>query len=84
GVAGALFLVGKTLDWAGLIPTVASEIPPTQPDSVLWAIRLIIGPIPTLILIMGLVLASFYPITRSKHEEIVLKISERRNSVVDS
>ena len=84
GVAGALFLVGKTLDWAGLIPTVASEIPPIQPDSVLWTIRLIIGPIPTLMLIIGLVLASFYPITRSKHEEIVLKISERRNSVVES
>ena len=78
GVAGALFLVGKTLDWSGLIPAVASETPPVQPSSVLWAIRLIIGPIPTLILFVGLVLAYFYPITRSKHEEIVLKISERR------
>ncbi|NJO58559.1 MAG: MFS transporter [Richelia sp. RM2_1_2] len=78
GVAGALFLVGKILDWSGLIPTVASQAPPIQPDSALWAIRLIIGPIPTLILIIGLVLAFFYPITRSKHEEIVLKINEKR------
>ena len=80
GVAGALFLVGKILDWSGLIPTVASETPPIQPNSVLWAIRLIIGPMPTLMLILGLVIAYFYPITRSKHEEIVLKISEGRNS----
>jgi len=78
GVAGALFLVGKILDWSGLIPTVASQTPPIQPDSALLAIRFIIGPIPTLMLIIGLVLAYFYPITRSKHEEIVLKINEKR------
>ncbi len=80
GLAAALFLVGRILDWAGLIPAVASEAPPTQPNSVLWAIRLIIGPIPTLILIIGLVLAYFYPITRSKHEEILLKLKEKRDS----
>ncbi|KST65426.1 MFS transporter [Mastigocoleus testarum] len=79
GLAAALFLVGRILDWAGLIPAVASEAPPNQPNSVLWAIRLIIGPIPTLILIVGLVLAYFYPITRSKHEEILLKLKERRD-----
>ena len=80
GLAVALFLVGKILDWAGLIPAVASQAPPTQPQSVLWAIRLIIGPIPTLILIIGLVLAYFYPITRSKHEEILLLLGEGRNA----
>lgn len=80
GLAAALFLVGRILDWAGLIPAVASQPPPIQPNSVLWAIRLIIGPIPTLILICGLVLAYFYPITRSKHEEILLKLKERRDN----
>lgn len=80
GLAVTLFLVGKILDWAGLIPAVASQAPPTQPQSVLWAIRLIIGPIPTLILIIGLVLAYFYPITRSKHEEILLQLREGRNA----
>lgn len=43
-----------------------------------FAIRLIIGPLPTLILIIGLVIAYFYPITQAKHEEIVLKLKERR------
>ena len=76
-VAVAIFLVGKTLDLSGLIPAVATEAPPVQPDSALWAIRLIIGPLPTLILIIGLVIAFFYPITQSKHEEIVLKLNER-------
>ncbi|MBV6625950.1 MAG: MFS transporter [Rivularia sp. (in: Bacteria)] len=77
-VAAAIFLVGKILDSSGLVPTVATEAPPVQPNSALWAIRLIIGPIPTLILILGFVIAYIYPITKSKHEEIVLKISERR------
>ena len=77
-VALAIFLVGKTLDSSGLIPAVATEAPPVQPESALWAIRLIIGPIPTLILIIGFVIAYIYPITKSKHEEIVLKIKERR------
>jgi len=77
-VAAAIFLVGKTLDWSGLIPTVATKAPPVQPESVLWAIRLIIGPIPTLVLIIGFVIAYIYPITKSKHEEIVLKLKERR------
>jgi len=78
GVAGALFLVGRVLDWAGFISTsAASQGTPVQPDSALWAIRWIIGPIPTLVLILGLILAYFYPITRSVHEEILLKISER-------
>ncbi len=76
-VAAAIFLVGKTLDSSGLIPAVATQAPPVQPDSVLWAIRLIIGPIPTLLLILGFVIAFIYPITKSKHEEIVLKLKER-------
>ncbi|WP_088241150.1 MFS transporter [Calothrix rhizosoleniae] len=77
GVAGALFLVGRILDWSGFIPSVAFQPSPIQPDSALWAIRWIIGPIPTLVLIVGLILAYFYPITSSVHEEILLKISER-------
>ncbi len=30
GIAAALFLVGKTLDWSGLIPTVATKLPYSQ------------------------------------------------------
>jgi GPH family glycoside/pentoside/hexuronide:cation symporter len=77
-VSAAIFLVGKILDSSGLIPTVATQAPPVQPESALWAIRLIIGPIPTLLLILGFVIAFIYPITKSKHEEIVLKLKERR------
>ncbi|HBB31606.1 MAG TPA: MFS transporter [Cyanobacteria bacterium UBA8803] len=79
GVAIALFLVGKTLDWSGFISTTPGQLPPTQPDSALWAIRLLIGPIPALVLIGGLICAYFYPISRQRHGEILLQLIERRN-----
>ena len=80
GVAMALFLVGKILDWAGFISKVAGQTAPTQPDSALWAIRLIIGPVTILTLVVGLILSYYYPISRAAHGEILLKLNQRRNS----
>jgi GPH family glycoside/pentoside/hexuronide:cation symporter len=79
-VAIALFLVGKILDWAGFIPTSSGQVLKSQPELALLAIRLLMGPIPALVLIGGLVWAYFYPITRSRHEDILLKLLERRNT----
>lgn len=50
----------------------------TQPDSALLAIRWLIGPIPSLVLIGGVIFALIYPITREFHEEILLKLTERK------
>ncbi len=76
-VAIALFLVGKILDWSGFITKVADQPNPQQPETALSAIRWLIGPIPSLVLIIGLVLAFFYPISREIHDEIVLKLRDR-------
>ncbi|MGK7916418.1 MAG: MFS transporter [Prochloraceae cyanobacterium] len=80
GVAMALFLVGQILEWAGFISKVAGATPPTQPNSALWAIRVIIGPMTILSLVLGLILSYFYPISRAAHQEILLKLNQRRNS----
>ncbi|HEY9601443.1 MAG TPA: MFS transporter [Allocoleopsis sp.] len=79
-LAIALFLVGKILDWAGFIPTTPGQPLPAQPESAMMAIRLLIGPVPALVLVFGLVCAYFYPITRDIHGEILLKLLERRDS----
>lgn len=79
-LAIALFLVGKILDWAGFIPTTPGHPLPAQPESAIMAIRLLIGPVPALVLVVGLVCAYFYPITRDIHREILLKLLERRDS----
>ncbi|ANV85501.1 MFS transporter [Picosynechococcus sp. PCC 7003] len=78
GLAVSLFLVGQALAWAGFVESVPGQAPPVQPDSALLAIRLAIAPLPTIALIIGLGLAYFYPITQQYHEEIRLKLAERR------
>jgi len=80
GLAVGLFIVGQSLELAGFIETVPGQPAPIQPASALLAIRIAIGPLPTVALIGGLILAYFYPITREVHAEILLKLKER-NSV---
>lgn len=82
-LAIAVFLVLKSLDLAGYLKPIANNPPPIQPDSVLFAIRFAIGPLPTLALIVGLILTYFYPITREVHAEILLKLRERKLSARD-
>jgi glycoside/pentoside/hexuronide:cation symporter, GPH family len=78
GLAIGLFVVGQALDLAGFIESVPGQPPPVQPESALTAIRVAIGPMPTLALLAGLVLAYFYPISREVHAEILLKLEEKR------
>ncbi|WP_199246556.1 MFS transporter [[Phormidium] sp. ETS-05] len=78
GLAVGLFLVGVALELAGFIQRVPGAALPQQPESALLAIRIAIGPLPTGFLIVGLILAYFYPITREYHAQILLKLRERR------
>jgi GPH family glycoside/pentoside/hexuronide:cation symporter len=78
GLAVGLFLVGISLESAGFIERVAGQPLPEQPPSALMAIRVAIGPLPTLVLLAGLVFAYFYPITREIHAGILLQLAERR------
>lgn len=79
GLALGLQLVGIMLEVFGFKATPPGQaIPPVQPESALWAIRLVVAPLPAVLLILGLVLAYFYPITREVHAEILLKLQERK------
>jgi GPH family glycoside/pentoside/hexuronide:cation symporter len=78
GVAITLFLVGKSLDWSGFIATNAQQPLPIQPDSALWTIRLMMSLLPAVILIGGLILTYLYPITKTKHEEILLRLRQEK------
>ena len=49
-----------------------------QPASALWAIRLLTGPLPAAFFIAGIVLVSFYPISRERHARIVTLLEKRR------
>jgi glycoside/pentoside/hexuronide:cation symporter, GPH family len=75
GLAAGLAIVGNALTASGFIER-ATE----QPESALLAIRFFMGPVPLVLLIGGAILIAFYPITREKHAEILLKLSERRRN----
>ena len=78
GLAAGLFLLGQGLALANFKEKVACMPSPAQEPSAIWAIRIAIGPLPTIALIIGLVLAYYYPITREVHTEILMRLSERR------
>ena len=80
GLAIGLFLVGQALEMAGFISTIPGQPAPIQPDSALFAIRLAIGPLPTLFLIIGIIFAYLYPITQEVHANILLRLTERKNN----
>lgn len=80
GLAGGLFLVGQALSLAGFQESTPAMPEPVQPSSALLAIRIAIGPLPTLFLILGLILAWFYPITREKHASILYQLAQRRKA----
>ena len=80
GLALGLFLVGLSLQAAGFKEAVAGMPLPSQPPSAVDAIRLAVGPVPTISLILGLVLTYFYPITKEVHAEVMLKLAERKRN----
>ncbi|MGB3532774.1 MAG: MFS transporter [Microcoleaceae cyanobacterium] len=79
GLAIGLFLVGQALELSGFIESIPGQPAPIQPESALLAIRLAVGPLPMIILLCGMILTYFYPITHEVHAEIVLKLQQRRN-----
>lgn len=78
GIAVAIYLVGRALAAAGYVtPTDAVPVP-AQPESALQAIRFFIGPVPAAILAGSLLLALLYPITRTRHRQILDSLATRR------
>ena len=66
GVAG--LVSGAVLQWTGYVPDVL------QTPLALHGIRLLIGPVPALFLVVGILVLSRYPIDRAAHRAIVAKL----------
>jgi glycoside/pentoside/hexuronide:cation symporter, GPH family len=72
GQAIAIFLSGWMLDLFGYVPDQA------QTASARLGIGLLVGPIPALLFVAGVVVLSFYPINRRVYEEIMEKVKKRQ------
>ena len=63
------------LDFSGYVPNSA-----LQPASAVQGIRLVAGPIPAVLLCMGLLFAAFYPLKRENYTAIAQGLEARRRA----
>jgi GPH family glycoside/pentoside/hexuronide:cation symporter len=74
GGAFAGFLVGQVLGLFGYIPDVA------QTARSILGIRLLIGPLPALLILLGNLALAFYPLNQKRYEEIQAAIQARKDT----
>jgi len=71
GGALAGFLVGQSLDLFGYIPNIA------QSATSILGIRLLIGPLPALLILISNLALAFYPLDKKRYEEVQATIRAR-------
>jgi len=69
----AVLMVPLVLQFTGYQPNVADQAP-----SVLWGLRIVMGPVPAVLLCGGIFFAIRYPLSRERHAEIVRELEARR------
>ena len=75
----AIPLTLLVLDWSGYVSNLA-----TQKPSTILAIRILIGPVPSVLLLGGIIFALFYPLSRAGHAKTRAEIKAiRGNSPAD-
>jgi glycoside/pentoside/hexuronide:cation symporter, GPH family len=73
----AIWGMGLALAATGYITPVQGQPLPDQPVAAVNAIRIFMGPIPAVLLILAIIFALRYNITRQSHHEMVEKLKER-------
>ena len=77
-VSVALPIALLVLDWSGFVSNA-----PQQAESAVWAIRILIGPVPSVLLLGGILFAVYYPLTRESHAEARKRLAARRAASAD-
>ena len=73
----AVWGMGQALAYAKYITPVAGESLPVQPAAALNAIRIFMGPIPAVLLVLSLLFAWKYNVTRESHQALVEELQNR-------
>ncbi len=81
GQALGVGLTGLLLSVFGYLQPVHGEMVADQPEPALTAIRLLVGPVPMIFFIGGILILSKYPITDKVYAQILERIRERGNAV---
>ncbi len=70
----AIPLTLLVLDWSGYVSNAA-----TQKPSTILAIRILMGPVPSVLLLGGIIFALFYPLSRAGHAQTRAEIQAKRD-----
>ncbi len=70
----AIPLTLLVLDWSGYVSNAT-----TQKPSTILAIRILIGPVPSVLLLGGIIFAIFYPLSRAGHAQTRAEIQAKRD-----
>lgn len=73
GSSLALPLVLLMLEWTGYVANA-----PVQPSNTILGIQALIGPIPAVFLLTGIILAKYYPLSRKNFDRIRAELAERQ------
>ena len=71
----AVAVVPLVLQFTGYEANVAEQSP-----SVLWGLRILMGPVPAVLLCLGILCAIRYPLSRERYAQILRELEERRAS----
>lgn len=72
----AIWAMGQALAFANYITPSAADPLPIQPVEAVQAIRIFMGPVPAVLLIVAVLFAWRYPLTREKHQLICDELAE--------
>ncbi|MCA9971910.1 MAG: MFS transporter [Anaerolineales bacterium] len=76
--AFAIFFVGHMLSAAGFISSTTGSVYIAQPESALRMLRLLVSVVPAVMLVLAILVAWRYPLTRERFQEIQLELARRR------
>ncbi len=76
GTGAALWGMGQALAYTGYVTPVPGAPLPTQPPQAIQAIRAFTGVLPTALLLLSILFAWQYPITREGHRALVNQLAE--------
>jgi GPH family glycoside/pentoside/hexuronide:cation symporter len=72
-----IWMMGQTLAATGYITPIQGQPLPAQPDAAVNAIRVFMGPVPAAMLILAIVFAWRFPITRASHQATLEELAIR-------
>jgi glycoside/pentoside/hexuronide:cation symporter, GPH family len=79
----AIWGMGQTLAATGYITPIQGQPLPVQPESAVNALRIFMGPIPTVLLILAILFAWKFNISRKDHQDMVAQLKSRGSLPLD-